>query len=145
MIVRHATESDFDAWWCMRLALWSDADTPQDRQDMHDSLQRDEVAVLVAQDESANLIGFLEAGIRYAADGCASRNVGYVEGWYVQEEHRRQGVGAALVEEAERWARSRGCVEMASDCELANDVSFLAHLRLGYEEVERTIHFRKTL
>jgi aminoglycoside 6'-N-acetyltransferase I len=50
-----------------------------------------------------------------------------------------------LVAAAEEWARSKGCVEMASDTEIDNQVSHTAHGRLGYEEVERLIHFRKPL
>jgi aminoglycoside 6'-N-acetyltransferase I len=50
-----------------------------------------------------------------------------------------------LVAAAEEWARSKGCVEMASDAESDNELSHTAHGRLGYEEVERLVHFRKAL
>lgn len=59
--------------------------------------------------------------------------------------HRRKGVGAALVAAAERWAQSRGCIEMASDTRLENIVSMQAHARLGYREIERQICFLKRL
>jgi len=71
--------------------------------------------------------------------------VGYLEGWYVAEHARRQGIGAGLVAAAEDWARSRGCTEMASDTELANRVGEAAHLRLGYEVAARVTAFRKRL
>jgi aminoglycoside 6'-N-acetyltransferase I len=71
--------------------------------------------------------------------------VGYLEGWYVIPCHREKGVGAALVETAERWARSRGCIEMASNATLENIVSLQAHGRLGYREVEKLICFLKQL
>ena len=90
-------------------------------------------------------VGLLEASVRYYADGCSSRHVGYIEGWYVERAYRRQGVGVALVRAAEAWARSQGCREMASDCELENAVSERAHKALGYEEVGRAIQFRKVL
>jgi len=35
--------------------------------------------------------------------------------------------------------------EMASDTWLENEVSIAAHLKMGYEELERLIHFAKTL
>lgn len=83
--------------------------------------------------------------MRDYAEGCGSRPVGYLEGWYVIPEARRRGIGRALVEAAEAWARARGCTEMASDTELANRLSQMAHSRLGYEETERLVHYRKSL
>jgi len=53
------------------------------------------------------------------SDGCnPSRPVGYIEGWYVTEDHRHSGVGSRLLVKAEDWARSHRCVEMASDASL---------------------------
>jgi aminoglycoside 6'-N-acetyltransferase I len=58
---------------------------------------------------------------------------------------RRQGIGGLLTAAAEAWAVEQGFKEMASDCEIGNHVSRQAHFALGYEEVERLIHFRKFL
>ena len=58
---------------------------------------------------------------------------------------RRSGVGAVLVAAAETWARSLGLTEMASDAELTNEQGQAAHRTLGYQEVERTVCFRKQL
>jgi aminoglycoside 6'-N-acetyltransferase I len=46
---------------------------------------------------------------------------------------------------AEEWARVRQCREMASDDLLDNQPSLLAHSALGFEVVERCVHFRKKL
>lgn len=145
MIIRRVEQNDFKQWYQLRIALWPDATQPEDERDMQECLTNDAMATFVAEDANGDLVGFLETNIRYYAESCLTRNVGYIEGWYVEEEYRRQGVGAALVEAAEAWARSRGCQEMASDCLLENDVSLAAHLSLGYEEAERLIHFVKTL
>jgi L-amino acid N-acyltransferase YncA len=56
-----------------------------------------------------------------------------------------QGLGKALVQAAEEWARSQGLTEMASDTWLENDASIRAHLKMGYEEAERLVHFIKKL
>lgn len=61
------------------------------------------------------------------------------------EEHRRQGIGKSLLAAAEKWARSQGCVEMASDAVIDNVLSQNVHQRLGFEAVERTVLFRKAL
>ncbi|MFZ0641624.1 MAG: GNAT family N-acetyltransferase [Candidatus Acidiferrales bacterium] len=80
------------------------------------------------------------------ADGCdPARPVGYVEGWFVYEKFRKQGVGKALLNSAEEWARAQGCVEMASDALIENEGSQRAHEALGFEVVDRCVHFCKKL
>lgn len=148
MIVRYATEEDWSEWHWMRVTLWPHATTPDDEVEMRSYLAHnvpDNLAAFVAQDSDGKLIGFVEVSIRDYAEGCPDRHVGYIEGWYVKPEKQRQGVGVALVRAAEEWARRKGCREMASDCELSNSTSLAAHSAIGYEEVERLIHFRKTL
>ena len=102
--------------------------------------------ILVAETADRTLAGFLEVDLRSHADGCnPSRPVGYVEGWYVAENHRHRGIGRKLLAAAEDWARSQGCVEMASDTWIDNEVSQRVHEALGYEVVDRCVHYRKTL
>ena len=103
------------------------------------------VAVLVADRGDGSLCGFVEIGSRTYAEGCESTPVAFLEGWYVDADVRRTGIGSALIRAAEAWAVAHGYSELASDTELDNDVSLRAHLALGYEEVERQICFRKRL
>jgi len=104
------------------------------------------VAWLVAEEVHGLLIGFLEASLRSHADGCDLKQpVGYVEGWFVREEDRGKGIGAALMRAAEDWARAEGCIEMASDALIDNSLSEKAHTALGFQIVDRCIRFRKPL
>ena len=108
------------------------------------------VAVFVVQEAGSapvsNLSGFIEAGLRSHADGCDTANpVGYIEGWFVREPARGQGIGARLLKAAEDWARELGCVEMASDALIDNDLSQRAHEALGFDAVDRCVHFKKHL
>lgn len=129
----------------MRLALWTDGEREDLLEEMDAALANPLTPVFVVERADGKLGAFLEAGTRAFADGCWSRPVGYIEGWYVDEDLRRQGVGAMLVRAAEDWARSQGLKEMASDTWLDNDESIAAHLALGYEEAERLVHFSKDL
>ena len=102
--------------------------------------------ILVAEASDRILAGFLEVDLRSHADGCDPlRPVGYIEGWYVAENHRHKGIGKKLLAAAEDWARSQGCVEIASDTWIDNEVSQRVHEALGYEVVDRCVHYRKTL
>ena len=134
----------------MWLALWPDG-TPESHGDDIERIFAGTASTLpavqfVAENDDGNLIGVLQVGLRSHADACDPRApVGFIEGWYVAPEFRRRGVGAALVRAAEDWARAQGCVEMASDAQLDNVASHYAHGALGYEIVERAVHFRKQL
>jgi aminoglycoside 6'-N-acetyltransferase I len=146
MLVRHAVHSDQVEWLRRRAALWPACALEDHHGEMQDQLADPaRYAVFVVEREAGTLGGFLEASLRAYADGCRTSPVGYIEGWYVDADLRQQGLGGELVAAAEQWAIQRGCREMASDCELDNAVSFRAHLALGYEEVDRTIQFRKPL
>ncbi len=143
--VRPAYPPDRAEWLRMRLALWPDEDGSHEPDiAAHFAARPPDTAVFVAV-RPGGLCGFVEASIRPTAEGCGPRPVGYVEGWYVDADRRRQGVGRLLVAAAERWAAARGCAEMASDALWDNATSHAAHRALGFEEVGRLVHFRKRL
>src|SRR5205823_2365886 len=151
--VRPAYRPDRDEWVRMRSALWPDDGGAGHGDDVGAFFATGTFRwsegllpckVLVAERPEGGLCGFVEASVRPFVDGCTTRPVGYVEGWFVDPDVRRQGIGRKLVEAAERWA-AQGCREMASDAHLGNTVSHAAHQALGFEESERLVHFRKRL
>ena len=130
----------------MRLALWPETTEERHRIEMVDILADPAgQAVFFCVDSEGEFVGFAEASLRKLAEGCLSSPVGYLEGWYVVEKSRGQGIGACLVEAAEDWAREKGCTEMASDTQLGNMASEAAHKNLGYDFAGRVICFRKSL
>lgn len=78
-------------------------------------------------------------------EGCEHYPVAYLEGIVVDEKYRNTGIARKLVEKCEQWGRSMGCKEFASDCELDNTDSLNFHKSIGFEEVNRTISFKKKL
>lgn len=144
--VRPVRESDLNEWFRLRKLLWDENDDGDHRSEMMDILDHgDSQLVLVADSGNGGLIGFLEASIRPFVEDCHTDHVGYLEGWYVDPEHRQKGVGGELVRNAENWARQKGCTEMASDAEVGNERSLTAHTRLGYAVTSRLVHLRKEL
>ena len=102
--------------------------------------------VVFLAEAAGQVVGVIEVGLRSHADGCDGRHpVGFVEGWYVEPEHRGKDVGRALMLAAEGWARLQGCRELASDTWIDNEPSQRAHEALGFEVVDRCVHFKKSL
>ncbi|MGH7524344.1 MAG: GNAT family N-acetyltransferase [Gemmatimonadales bacterium] len=141
MQIRYYDGADRSEWQRMRTALWPD----QSSAEMEEWLGRADAAVIVADSGAGELCGFVEVGERSIADGCASSPVAYVEGWWVDPDVRRRGIGGRLIAEAEAWASTRGRSELASDTTLGNTVSQKAHVRLGFVEVERAVLYRKVV
>ena len=132
-------------------ALWPEASWTAHREEVMPILSGRPTAtmpsvIFVAETPSGTLAGFLEVSLRSHADGCDTRHaVGFVEGWLVEESFRRQGLGAQLLAVAENWARSQGCVEMASDVWIDSTISQRVHESLDFEVVDRCVHYRKAL
>lgn len=92
------------------------------------------------------MVGFAHCSIRNDyVEGTGSSPVGYLEDVYVKEEWRNLGFATELVTCCQNWAKSKGCKEFASDCELDNINSFNFHIAMGFEEANRVICFRKEL
>jgi aminoglycoside 6'-N-acetyltransferase I len=145
--VRAARREDRDAWWRMRHALWPDEhDThaPEIAAYFHGTL-KNPLQVLLAIDDKSVAIGFVELSIRNYAEDAETDRVAYLEGWYVEPFARRQGVGRALLDAAEAWARSEGCSEFGSDALIDNDVSAAAHRAFGFAETAQIRTFLKKI
>jgi aminoglycoside 6'-N-acetyltransferase I len=129
----------------MRAALWPDEDPSELAREIGKMLDDPNQVVFVAERANGGLCGMVEAGIRPFANGVDEQPCAYVEGWWVDPDVRRSGVGRALIAAVENWARERGFRELGSDALIDNVLSHTAHLALGFEERERTVNFRKYL
>jgi aminoglycoside 6'-N-acetyltransferase I len=152
MWIRPAGPGDAAALGRLCVSLWPDAPAAEHEAEMLTYLTTGlygttPTAIFLAEETSeAGPIGFVHVALRSHADQCdMAQRVGFLEGWFVVESRRRQGVGRALVAAAEAWARERGCREMASDTWVDHQLSIDAHAALGYEAVDRCVHFRKAI
>ncbi len=145
MTIHPVQPSDKSEWLRMRQALWSEYDGHSEDLERYFSQPKPNHIVMVAKTVEGNICGFIEVDSRSYAEGCETSPVAYIEGWYVDPEQQKQGVGRLLVQAAEKWAKDQGFTEIASDTWLENDVSIQAHKALGYEEIERLVCFAKML
>lgn len=149
MRVRLVVAGDSAAWERMRCALWPEEEAGEHAAEIAayfaGELPRRPWVALIAESGSGEAVGFAEVSIRLYAEGCTTARVAYLEGWFVEAEHRRSGIGAELVYAAEEWGRAQGCTEFGSDADPDNRVSIEAHLALGFEDAGLVRCFRKSL
>lgn len=130
----------------MRRTLWPDCS--DDRHELEMVTARDEShggTTFVYDRGNGALGGFVEVSVRNIVDGAQSDRVAYIEGWYVDPDLRKRGIGRALIQAAEAWAVSRGLNELGSDAELHNEDSITAHKALGFRETFRVVEFLKAI
>lgn len=134
-------------WLELRRELWPQCTGPENLAEIETMCSNpDRFGSFVAYDGAGQALGFVEASVRRDyVNGTYSSPVGFIEGLYVIPSARQQGVGRALVEAAEAWARANGCGEMASDALIENETSHAMHRALGFVETERVVYFRKGL
>ncbi len=143
-LIRPATIEDRDEVARMARGLWPDDHAEEVAEFDRWLAQREpttEIAVVPRPGDG--LGGFVWLAERRWAEGCPSSPVGYVEGWYVDADSRRHGVGRLLMEYALGWCRRRGYTHLGSDAELDNAISIAAHTAIGFAEAGRSVHFAR--
>ena len=147
VFIRPVKLSDRESWERMRNALW-----PSPAREHFGEIARyfggqvrESLEVFLAFDDQGTAVGLIELSIRAYAEGCTTDRVAFVEGWYVDPNVRGKGVGAALMEAGEAWARSQGCTELGSDAEVDNISSAAAHMAVGFAETVVVRCFKKSL
>jgi aminoglycoside 6'-N-acetyltransferase I len=142
--LRRAAKDDIPAWAKMRNQLWPETSASGHAGDLRRSMKDGKFKAWVACRRDVP-IGFAELYIRPFANGCQGKPVPFLEGIWVNPEHRRGGVGQVLVDAVSRWAQKRGYQEIGSDANILNTVSHQSHLGWGFLETERVVYFRKEL
>jgi len=109
-------------------------------------LQNPNMAIFLAFDGD-KAVGFSHVFIRNEWFWSESEDgpVGYLETIFVCSDYRKQGIAQTLVAMCENWSKEKGCVEFASSCDLDNAGSLAFHVRSGFKEIHRIIHFSKKL
>ena len=145
MKIEKAQQRHLNAITKLALQLWPAHDYEELRQEMGETLSQPDAAFFLAFDGETP-VGFAQCQLRRDyVEGTENSPVGYLEGIFVAEDYRRQGIARALLRACENWSKEQACSEFASDCELTNTESLMFHLKLGFLEANRIICFTKKL
>ncbi|MBO7663200.1 MAG: GNAT family N-acetyltransferase [Clostridia bacterium] len=140
-----ARAADAAAVAALACELWPDHSAEELTEEYDALLARKDAAVFLFKEEG-EAVGFAQCQLRRDyVEGTESSPAGYLEGIYVRESVRRQGIARSLLSACESWAKAQGCVEFASDCELGNTGSQQFHQAVGFKEANRIVAYVKKL
>jgi len=141
MIIPVTSEHE-TVWAEMCVALWPDDSLDEWIQDGRDDGFENQFLYMI----DAAAAAFISLSLRHDyVEGTSTNPVGYLEAIYVKPEFQNRGIARKLVNFAKQWAVKHGCQELASDCELDNDVSRKFHNKVGFEEANTIVCFTMEL
>lgn len=114
----------------------------QIRARLADILARDDQQVLVAEDAEGRPIGWIHTLVSYRLESDAFAEIA---GLVVAEDRRSHGIGQALLEAAEAWARERGMRRMRVRSNALRERAHGFYVRRGYALHKTSRVFDKAL
>lgn len=123
----------------LMLELWPDCQYDEEYRNTLKILNDEEQQIYLALSGS-KVIGFIYLSLRRDyVEGVKYAPVAYLEGIYIEADYRKQGISKTFIEMAKSWSLGKGCVELASDAELTNQISQDFHEVVGFKEVNRIV------
>lgn len=142
-MIRQASMEDIKIVTELAILLWEDNEIDNLENEIKEYITLNKEVIFICFEESVP-VGFAQCNLRHDyVEGTENSPVGYLEGIFIKKEYRNKGFAKALLSQCEYWAKSQGCDEFASDCELNNTASLIFHLQVGFEEANRIICFKK--
>ena len=144
-MIRTANIDDLTDVTNLAIALWPDHSFEELNKEMREIIL-DNTTLIALYFQNDIPVAFAQCQLRKDyVEGTESSPVGYLEGIYVHDDYRQNGIARELLQYCEKWAKEKNCIEFASDCELDNTESYLFHLKVGFVEANRIICFCKKL
>lgn len=144
-VIREATQADALALAELAIKMWLGNTVSELQSEFLDLISSDNSVCFIKYVGNKE-VGFVQCQLRNDyVEGTDTSPVGYLEGIFIEKEYRHRGYAKDLLSKFEKWAKEKNCTEIASDCEIDNDISLEFHLSMGFEEVNRIICFRKDI
>lgn len=140
--IRRMTAADADRAADLTTQLGYPVDTPTFRARLAEVRASHADEILVATDAEDAAIGWIHVA-RLAL--LEASDMACINGLVVDEKHRSDGIGSALVAAAEAWARDHGATAIMVRSRSARVRAHQFYERIGYVEVKRSHVFSKSL
>ena len=103
-------------------------------------LARRDHAIWVAENDGGNVAGWIHVFVKQLLESDREVEIG---GLVIDEIFRGQGVGKALVERAERWAKARRLKSVYVRSNIVRNDAHAFYQKLGYKVIKTQNAFRK--
>jgi GNAT superfamily N-acetyltransferase len=137
--VRAGDDAERIAALCQQLGYPASQEEVQRR--LNQIQQHEQHAVYVAE-LSGHVIGWVHAYVSQLVVADPQAEIG---GLVVDEGHRRCGVGRLLMQQAEQWAREKGCWAVYLRSNVVRKDAHAFYEGVGYSSAKTSMVFRKAL
>jgi GNAT superfamily N-acetyltransferase len=141
MITRTATVDDAPAIAALVTQLGYEAAPHEVGERLVRLLARPAQRFIIAE-RDGRLLGWVHIEVAEFVD---SDPYAHIAGLVVDRSHRRQGIGAALMAEAEAWARQQGCAVVRLRSSATRTHAHRFYAELGYTNIKTQYSFVKPL
>jgi len=140
--IRLARTEDVERITALGEQLGYPSSPEQVRQRFQQIQHRDDHAVYVAERADGRLVGWVHVFIRQLLVADLHVEIG---GLVVDEAHHRRKIGKLLMEQAERWAKEKGCQAVYVRSNVVREGAHAFYERIGYVNIKLSKVFRKAL
>lgn len=151
MNVMVANQEHLEAILALRRLLWPDCLEEEHQQELgamlngkHPMVPEWPAVVMVSESDSG-VVGYMEATLRPFVDGCREGPVGFIEGWYILDEHRESSSFELLLNGITLWTKANGGRELMCDVPTEEAELLAQHEASGFEKVQRMVMISKPL
>jgi GNAT superfamily N-acetyltransferase len=135
-----AGDAECIAVLCQQLGYPASQEQVQRR--LHQIQQDESHAVYVAEQADGHVVGWVHVLVRQLVVADPQTEIG---GLVVDESYRHCGVGRLLMEQAEWWAREKGCWAVYLRSNIVRKGAHAFYERIGYSNVKTSRVFHKVL
>ena len=112
------------------------------RRRLRNLLARRDHAIWVAETDGGTIAGWIHVFVKQLLESDREVEIG---GLVIDENLRGQGVGKALVERAERWAKARALESIYVRSNIVRNDAHIFYQKLGYKVIKTQYAFRKAI
>ena len=140
--IRAATRADVHRLAVLCEQLGYPSTSQQVRQRLDQLLQDEDQAVFVAEELGGRVVGWVQVFGRHLLVVDRHAELG---GLVVDEGYRGRSVGGRLMEQAEDWARARGCETLYVRSNVVREDAHRFYESIGYDQIKASRVFLKEL
>jgi len=139
-------DKEFEPLLQMSLKLWTDYEKEELISQLKQTTQQKKNKIYLAKAADGKRIGFSIFSLRTDyVEGADQSPTGYLEGIFVEPDHRGDGIAREFIKMGESWCKAHGCTQMGSDTWLTHKESRAFHKKVGFWEEEEIVHFLKDI